>query len=182
MRGIVWLTALLVLAGCASGGGMVGPDAEVREVLRLAGSRESDPPRDGSEMFVGDTLSAPAARAFVGVRRAYEELGIPFTFYEQDALRLGGYVPVLGDLVDERPSTWVDCGRGMTAEPYADRYEVSMAIATKVVPQGEGRSTVETVLRARARARDVSGGLLRCRSFGTLERRIAEMVRARVAR
>lgn len=156
---------------------------ETVEMLRLAGSREANPPRDGSESFVVDTLAAPAAAVFTAVRGAYEALEIPFTFYEADRLRLGGFVQRLGDLdEDRRPSTWVDCGRGITAEAYADAYQVSMAVATRVTAVDAATSTVETVIRARARARDVSADLLRCRSFGTFESRIAELVRAGVTR
>jgi hypothetical protein len=178
MGRFVMTTLVVVLVGaCASSGPRPGADA--RELLRLAGSREADPPRDGSESFVVDTLAMEASRAFTAVRAAYSTIGIPFTHFDQEQLRLGGFVQVLGDLGSERPSTWVDCGQGATAEPYANQYAVSMAVATRVRAIDEGTSTVETVIRARARARDVSADLLRCRSFGTFERRIADLVRER---
>jgi len=169
-----------VVGGCASSGPRPGADA--RELLRLAGSREADPPRDGSESFVVDTLAVPASRAFNAVRAAYSTIGIPFTHFDEEQLRVGGFVQVLGELDGERPSTWVDCGQGATAEPYANQYAVSMAVATRVVAIDESTSTVETVIRARARARDVSADLLRCRSFGTFEAQIADLVKGRVAR
>lgn len=173
-----WVVTMMM--GCAAGGPSAG--AEARDMLRLAGSREADPPRDGSESFVVDTVSVSAARAFTAVRAAYSTIGIPFTHFDPELLRLGGFVRELSDLGSERPSTWVDCGRGAVAEPYADQYDVSMAVATRVVPIDESTSTVETVTRSRARARDVSADLLRCRSFGTFEQRIAELVRERVGR
>lgn len=180
---IMLVAVLVALAACASGGG--GGDAggmETLEMLRLAGSREANPPRDGSEPFVVDTVAAPAATVFAAVRGAYEALGIPFTFYEDDRLRLGGFVQRLGDIEGERPSTWVDCGRGITAAPYADAYQVSMAVATRVVSLDAATSTIETVIRARARARDVSAELLRCTSHGAFEGRIADLVGTRIAR
>lgn len=57
-----------------------------------------------------------------------------------------------------------------------------MAVGTRVLAVDEQTSTVETVIRARARARDVSSELLRCRSLGTFESRIADLVTRRVAR
>jgi hypothetical protein len=179
---MVLVAVLVSLAACASGGGGGAGGMATLEMLRLAGSREADPPRDGSESFVVDTVAAPAAAVFNAVRSAYETLEIPFTFYEADQLRLGGFVQQLGDLEGGRPSSWVDCGRGITAEPYADVYQVSMAVATRVVALDPTTSTVETVIRARARARDVSAELLRCSSFGAFEGRIAELVGSRVAR
>lgn len=181
MGRLMWVVFLAtVVGGCASSGPR--PGAEARDLLRLAGSREADPPRDGSESFVVDTLTVSASRVFNAVRAAYSTIGIPFTHFDEEQLRVGGFVQVLGELDSERPSTWVDCGQGATAEPYANQYAVSMAVATRVVAIDESTSTVETVIRARARARDVSADLLRCRSFGTFEARIADLVKGRVAR
>jgi uncharacterized lipoprotein YmbA len=177
-----WLMAacmLLVLAGCATAG--AGSSGDVTEILRLAGSRESNPPMDGSELFSVDTVAAPADRAFAALRLAYEGLGIPFTFYEVERHRLGGYVANIRSLHD-RPSQWLDCGRGITAEQYADIYQVSVTIASRVTGLDGTTSAVETVIRARARPRDVAAEMLRCRSFGTLESEIAERVADRVGR
>lgn len=179
-RMMMGLVLTVLAAGCASSGGPTR-ESEALELLRLAGSLEADPPRDGSEAFVVDTLDVSASRAFRAVRAAYEDIGIPFSFYEAEQLRLGGFIRVLGELNDERPSTWVDCGRGTGTGEYADSHEVSMAVGTRVLSIDSGSSVVETVIRARARARDVSGGLLRCRSFGTFEEEIGERVRARTA-
>jgi len=168
----------LFSASCAAGGPRAGQDA--RELLRLAGSLEANPPADGSEAFVVDTLPVSATRAFNLARGAYATLGIPFSHFDPGQARMGGFVQVLRDLGEERPSTWVDCGRGATADQYADVYEVSLAIGTRVRVLDDETSTLETVIRARARARDVSSDLLRCRSFGTLERRVADLVRIRL--
>jgi len=168
----------LLSAACAAGGPR--PGQEARELLRLAGSLEANPPTDGSESFVVDTLPVPASRAFTLARGAYATLGIPFSHFDPGQARMGGFVQVLRDLGDERPSTWVDCGRGATAEEYADVYEVSLAIGTRVRGLDDETSTLETVIRARARARNVSSDLLRCRSYGTLERHVAELVRTRL--
>jgi hypothetical protein len=179
MGRMVWvITIALIVGACAASGPR--PGEEARELLRLAGSREADPPRDGSEVFMVDTLAVSSARAFAAVRFTYESIGIPFTHYDTEQLRLGGFIQELGRLGSDRPSTWVDCGQGATADPYANQYEVSMAVGTRVRVVDAQTSTVETVIRARARARDVSADLLRCRSFGTFEARIADMVRARV--
>lgn len=182
-RRATWATLALVVVGMAAACSSSGRRAEsaAHEMLRLAGSREATPPRDGSEVFVIDTLAAPPERLFAAARHAYESIGIPFSHHDADALGLGGFIRVLGDLMDERPSTWVDCGRGATAESYADSYVVSMAVATRVMAVDEERSTLETVVRARAQARDVSSDLLQCRSFGTFERRIAALVREHIA-
>ncbi|MDZ7781217.1 MAG: hypothetical protein U5R14_14980 [Gemmatimonadota bacterium] len=168
--GVLTLTGL----ACASGGPRPGEDA--RELLRLAGGRDPNPPRDGSELFRVDTVDAPAERTFGAARDAYSALDIPFSYFDEQGLRLGGFVRELDELDGDAPSTFMDCGRGATAEQYADVYNVSMAIGTRVRSLDASTSTVETVIRARARARDVSSNLIRCSSFGTLEERIARLV------
>ena len=67
------------------------------------------------------------------------------------------------------------------ADGYADSYEVSLVVGTRVRPIDPATSTVETVIRGRARARDVTSDLLRRRSFGELERRVAGNAQARTA-
>lgn len=171
----------VILASCASSGPPTR-EFQAEELLRLAGSLERNPPRDGSETFVVDTLDVSPQRAFMAVRAAYEDIGIPFSFYEAEQLRLGGFIRELGELDGEQPSTWIDCGRGAGVAEYADTYEVSMAVGTRVLALDRGGSVVETVIRARARARDVSSGLLRCRSFGTFEDMVLERVRTRAGR
>lgn len=170
------VVGVLTLSGLACASGGPGPGEDARELLRLAGSRESNPPRDGSEVFRVDTIDAPAERTFGAARDAYSTLDIPFSHFDEQGLRLGGFVRVLEEIDGDPPSTFMDCGRGATAEQYADVYNVSMAIGTRVRSLDASTSTVETVIRARARARDVSSGLIRCSSFGTLEDRIAQLV------
>ena len=79
---------------------------------------------------------------------------------------------------DALPSAWLDCGHGM-AEVYADQYQVTFSMATRVMPIDSTRSTIESIIRASARPRDVSTEPFRCSSLGTLEIRIAEMIRQR---
>ena len=108
LAGVVFL--LVLLAGCAS----TGSRGDEADLLRLAGSRELDPPRDGSEQFIADTIPAPATRVFTAARFAFEVIGIPFSHYDAEGLQLGGYVDDLVGLTDEPPSAWVDCGRSMS--------------------------------------------------------------------
>ncbi len=165
-----------LVASCASGGPRRGDDA--RELLRLAGSLEANPPRDGSEDFHVDTVAVPALNAFAEVRRAYARLELPLSYYDPDSGRIGSFIREFDGLEGEPASSYLDCGRGASADEYADLYDVSVAMGTRVRPLDRSTSVVETVIRGRARARDVTSNLLRCRSYGALERRVAEIVQA----
>ena len=170
MRRMV-VAAVLMSTACASGAGTGGPG--VNALLRLAGSQEADPPRDGSEYFVVDTVPGEAQRAFNAVRYTYEGLGIPFTYYDDERYQLGGFIQELRELDHEPPSTWVDCGHDVVAGNNADRYAISVAIGSRVVAVDATTSTIETVIRVRSKQRDVSSSMTRCATLGTLEKRIA---------
>lgn len=181
MVGTRWVRGSLVWVGlaataCATAGG--SPTGTVAEqMLRLAGNHDT-PRRDDSEVFWVDTLAAPPARTFVAVAEVYRALGLPLNFADQAALQLGGTVLRLGTVDGKLRSAWLDCGRGPTAQPNADLYDVTLTIASRVVAVEPG-STVETVLRAHADPRDVTADRLPCNSLRTIEPRIAELVRER---
>jgi hypothetical protein len=177
---IVALAALLLSAACASGG--PGGGSSVSGLLRMAGGSEPDPPRDGSEYFVVDTVQGTVERAFNAVRYTYEALGIGFSHYDPDQRELGGFVQDLRELDHQPPSTWMDCGEGAVAGNNADRYYVTLTLGSRVVAVDSVTSTVETAIRARSRQRDHSSSVTRCVTRGVLEKRIADGARALLRR
>lgn len=74
-----------------------------------------------------------------------------------------------GRIGGKRLSRYLDCGIGMTAQPYADIYDVVFSYEIQVKADPEGTSTVEMRLEATAKPREVSGSPLRCTSKGSLE-------------
>jgi hypothetical protein len=125
-------------------------------------------------------VDASVDRVWVTLLMVYEELGIPLDVHEPANKRLGntGFQP--RDLGGERLSRYLDCGRGMGISSYADSYQVSMSITTRVSENSDGRALVETEILAHAEPRAVRGYPLHCSTLGTLERRIVDMVSARV--
>ncbi|MBM4183601.1 MAG: hypothetical protein FJ207_05165 [Gemmatimonadetes bacterium] len=81
---------------------------------------------------------------------------------------------------DRRMSDWLDCGRAFGRE-YADHYTVSIGLLVQLVPAAEGGTIVRTVLDAYARDPSTSGNAVHCITWGSLERRIGELVAERVA-
>lgn len=73
-------------------------------------------------------------------------------------------------------SNFVDCGRGVTAVPLADDYDVTLSVLTQVSANGAGWSLVATVVSGRAKPRAVSGNPVYCQSTGKLEQRVFDLV------
>ena len=175
------LAAALAAAGCApvSGGRTTTTPTEVQ--IRAEGSyghtllltREA-------RSYLFELPASPAA-AWAALPGIYRELGVPLSFLDEERRALGndGW-SVPRRLAGEPPSHWIDCGRGITATANADVYDVIMTIRSGVQGTGSG-SVVETALTGSASPRDVSGGVVTCSSRGTLEKRIGELLLARVA-
>jgi hypothetical protein len=177
-RAFAALIALVLGAACSRAAYENSQTGVVRSMLQLAGSRESDPSALDRETLHVDTVPLPSARAWPELVRAWATLRLPVTGADTVRYRVGGSAQPLGLIGGSKPSAWIDCGHGM-AEAYADQYQVTFSMATRVMPLDSTRSTIESIIRASARPRDVSTEPFRCSSLGTLEIRIAEMIRQR---
>jgi hypothetical protein len=178
MRRAAAFAAVLAFAACSAAAYESTEVARIRSLLRLAGSREIDPSALDREVLRVDTVAAPPERAWLELVRAWSTLRIPVTGADTLNYRIGGSALPLGLVGGQKPSAWLDCGHGM-AEVYADQYEVTFSMAAQVTPLAGAGSTIESIIRASARPRDVSTEPFRCTSLGTLELRVAEMVRQR---
>jgi hypothetical protein len=172
------LIALLGIAGCSAAAYESTDVAVIRSMLDLAGARQRDPNALDREVLHVDTVPLRPDRAWLELARAWNTLRIPVTGVDEERRRIGGSVLILGVIGGAKPSTWLDCGRGI-AETYADQYQVTFSMATRVQPLEGAGSTVESIIRATARPRDVSTEPFKCTSLGTLERRLAQMIRER---
>ena len=177
-RAAAALAAALALAACSTAGTPQTTEVAVlRSLLQLAGSHEFDPNALDREVLHVDTVAAPPQRAWLELVRAWSTLRLPVTGADTINYRIGGSTLPLGLIGGQRPSAWLDCGQGMTVA-YADEYEITFSMGARVMPLG-GPSTIESIIRATAKPRDVSTDPVRCSSLGTLEGRIARMIRER---
>jgi hypothetical protein len=175
----VALGTALLLSACASGGSSLdngGGVATVRQMMSLAGAHFADPTELDHEVLTVDTVFTDPATTWKGVLKAYTGLRIPVTRYDENMLWIGGSTEPLGLIGGRKPSAWLDCGHGM-AEQYADAYLVTFSIATRVVLLDAKSSTVQSLVMASARPRDVSTAPFKCSTKGDLEDRIADIAR-----
>lgn len=75
---------------------------------------------------------------------------------------------------------YVDCG-GLAGAPNADSYDVTLSVVTEARKDGANASIVPTLVEAVARPATSRGDAFRCVTLGALERRIADLARAKAA-
>lgn len=175
-----WVAACcgLVAAGCGAAGG-VRPGGRFEEPVRVEGTYAMEVPLSRTGQAYATALPAPPERAWAELPAVYAQLEIPLDHADAAARRLGNEGWLARRIEGERLSEYVDCGEGPLGAPHADRYEVRLAVASRVVPSGSA-STIETTVAGTARDRAVSGGSLPCFSTGTLEARIAALLQLRL--
>ncbi len=176
----IWHAAVLLLCvACASSTPMAS-GTQTRTLITGAGVGEVDVYTTESTT-ASLSVAAPVRQVWAVLPQLYQELDVPLTVVDTVAMQIGnaGFKP--RRLGGTRLSRYLDCGRGITATPNADAYEVTMTLLTKVLAAGEESSTVQVQVTAFAKPRDVSGNPIRCASRGTLETQIAERVHQLVA-
>lgn len=117
--------------------------------------------------------------AWTRLPQVLEEIGLSVGTIDESV----GYVGQSGERVSridgKRMSTYLDCGMGVTAEPYANLYEVTLSYEVLIDKQEVGSSlNAEMRIEATARPRDVRGNPLSCRSKRTLERLVFARLQA----
>jgi len=174
MRSLVTLLVALAASACASAPA-AGPERTTRVAISSgAGSLGITEIRH--DLTPSRTLPLHPDSVWRALPLVYERLGV------EGAGLLPGQ-PVYGAqgfrprrLEGKRLSSWIDCGTGLTATPKADEYLVTMSLLSRVVPEREGGTRLETVLTAHARSLSAAGDPVNCQSTGRLEARVAELV------
>jgi hypothetical protein len=123
------------------------------------------------EMPVSGSVSAVWA-VLPGI---FEQLEIEMTTVDPSQALIGNAGYRARRIEGRRLSTYFDCGRVMGRE-YADSYAVTLAVMVQLVTAADGRTVVRTTLDAYARDPSTSSGSVHCITWGSLERRIGDLV------
>ncbi len=125
------------------------------------------------------TIAVPPATAWPVVKKVYQALGVDVTVDDLTSHQVGNQnFWKTRTFAGHRMSELVGCGSGMTG-PKADEYRIYMTLITRINPDGQGGTRLETLFVPVGQ--DVSGGSadrIPCGSTGTLEGIINESVRA----
>ena len=182
MRALALLS--LVLLGCSSSPTI--QSAPAPETVRVMGS--ANPTGTIAMGMVATPASARSATFLTTpeavwdvLPAAYESLGIPISMSDAGARTLGnagfnvrrrlGSVPLV---------RYIDCGTTQGG-PSAETYDIRLVI-NSVVRAGEASTTLATTVEAMGKPVAFSGEYIRCSSSGVLETRIADAVKARLAK
>ena len=150
---------------------LAGGGVEIRDVRGGGGSLDIT-----SEASVRDTvLSAGRAPIWAALPSVFETLGIETSTVDPGSLVIGNRGTRSTRVEGRRMSGYLDCGSGFGGA-YADRYQITLYLMVQLASRADGGTLVRTILDASARPRDVSGNAVHCRSKGTLERRVVELI------
>lgn len=171
--------ALLACAGCASsptpGSSLAGRD-EAAQVIDGGGGALRIHPGDAAA-----TTTVPATiEAVLRVLPAvFDTLGIPVNTLDTVLGTFGNSGFKVSRKLGSTPlSRYIDCGQTQ-AFASADTYEIHLSVMTQLHKVEVG-TTIATVVQASGRPVAIRGDYTRCSSKGELERRIADLVKAKV--
>lgn len=167
------------LTGCASGGG-----ASPVPVTVSAQNGGVIGGMSGVTMMVGSsgqkaTVAASREAVWAKLPAAYESLGLPLSFKEDAAFRLGNdQIKARRSLNGVQVRTIVDCGSDLNGEK-AESYDIKLTIETSVAAVGDA-AELTTMVSGLGRSPTSGGNDVSCSTKGELERRILKFVRAQL--
>ena len=168
------LLALLLLAGCASGG------SELPTRVMTAGEAVDFRINAGPEGSLASFNASPEA-VWRALPRVFEQLQIPVGHVDANARVIGNQRYVVRRRLGGEPvQRYFNCGSGVTG-PLTSTHDIAVSILVKVMPDGEAASRLQTTVEANAHSRGgASGHPVSCGSAGRLEGRIAALVQEAV--
>jgi hypothetical protein len=127
-------------------------------------------------------INAPVDKAWAALQEAYTTLSIPVTELNQQARTIGNSAYRVRRRIGDVPTMRaLDCG-GDSGMPNAETYQLLLTVKSRVIPSDAGGSVVQTTLEGTGKnATTAASSDVRCASMGALEKRIVDLVKAKVA-
>jgi hypothetical protein len=172
--------ACMAVGACAAGAGGPAPRPAAAAPVEVSGPRGNVAAArlHNEPTPIVLAVAAPLDSVWQRLPGAYAAVGIPDPGVDPGGAKaLGNLSFHPRRLAGHMLSEYLDCGRGITAVPRADDYDVTMSVRTDLTPGRESGTVVTTTVQATAQSRDVSANAVYCRSLGTLEGRIGQWIR-----
>lgn len=185
---LLLLLPMATLVGCASGGASAGggaPGAPTtptpqRRQVDIAGASLVMSTEASSDVI---TVQAPVARTWDALRAAYDSVGVGIGTLDPRTYTIGNLGYKVRQRLGRVPlSRYLDCGGSTQVGPNADSYDVILGVTSTLRPAGATATQMTTTVDAQARPATFNQSWSRCTSRGTLEKRLADLVRAQLAR
>jgi hypothetical protein len=127
-------------------------------------------------------INAPVEKAWAALQEVYATLNIPVTDLNQQARTIGNSAYRVRRRIGDVPTMRaLDCG-GDSGMPNAETYQLLLTVKSRIIPSDAGGSVVQTTLEGTGKnATTAASSDVRCSSMGALEKRIADLVKAKVA-
>lgn len=128
------------------------------------------------ESTVGErAVAATVSEVWAVLPAVFEQLEIEITTVEPAEGVMGNASYRARRIEGRRMSDFLDCGRMMGRE-YADSYSVTLGVLVQLVTSPDGHTLVRTILDAYARDPSMNSASVHCITWGSLERRIGDLV------
>ena len=132
------------------------------------------------ESTIGErTVTASVSEVWGVLPGIFEQLEIEPTTVDPSQGLMGNAGYRARRVEGRRLSDFVDCGRSLGRE-YADQYAVTLTVLVQLVTATDGRTVVRTIMDGYARDPSTSSSSVHCITWGSLERRIGDLVVERV--
>ena len=178
MRAIAVLMCT-TLGACASGA-VAGGSPSMETVRVASGNAAMTTTMHPTINANGGIVAFPMDRTWAAVRFAYDSLEIPVASMDPANHIVGNSdMKLRRRLGAVGLSQYIDCGR-LQGAPGAETYDIRMSVLTQVVPATATTTSVLTTVEARGKPITMSGEFTLCTSTGVLERRIVDLVTARL--
>ncbi|QJR35920.1 hypothetical protein HKW67_10570 [Gemmatimonas groenlandica] len=127
-------------------------------------------------------INAPVEKAWAALQEAYASLTIPVTELNQQTRTIGNNAYRVRRRIGDVPTMRaLDCG-GDSGMPNAETYQLLLTVKSRIIPNDAGGSVVQTTLEGTGKnATTAASSDVRCSSMGALEKKIADLVKAKVA-
>lgn len=127
-------------------------------------------------------INAPVEKAWAALQEAYATLTIPVTELNQQTRTIGNNTFRVRRRIGDVPTMRaLDCG-GDSGMPNAETYQLLLTVKSRIIPNDAGGSVVQTTLEGTGKnATTAASSDVRCSSMGALEKKIADLVKAKVA-
>ncbi len=127
-------------------------------------------------------INAPVEKAWAALQEVYTTLGIPVTELNQQSRTIGNNAFRVRRRIGDVPTMRaLDCG-GDSGMPNAETYQLLLTVKSRIIPNDAGGSVVQTTLEGTGKnATTAASSDVRCASMGALEKRIADLIKGKVA-